>query len=157
MTSLVAGCTGTGPTPAEPDSAANPSEAIATCLREKGWDVTVHPDNSISSEYPEEQDDQFMSDYENCSDQVHPDQPRPPMTEAQAEAYFDALLDVADCVRGLGYRVAEPPSRQAAVEALQQEIIDLGWDPYESAVLGGGTEEEIDDVYRACPQPTRPG
>lgn len=102
-----------------------------------------------------QQEDQYRADYDICVDQVQPDEPRPPMTEEQAETYFDALLEVADCVRGLGYQVAEPPSRQAAVEALQQPIIDLGWDPYEDPVRNAGTEE-IDNVYRACPQPARP-
>jgi hypothetical protein len=156
MVGLLAACAGSAPDPAEPGPAANPSEAIAACLQEKGWDATAHPDNSVSGEVPIEQRDQYLADEEDCLDQVQPDQPRPPMSEQQAEAYFDGLLEVADCVRGLGYEVAEPPSRQAAVEALQQPIINLGWDPYEQPVRGSSTEEEIDGVYRACPQPPWP-
>lgn len=155
VASMIAGCTGEGePSPVEA-TGGNPSVAIAACLQEKGWDVTAHPDNSVSAEIPVQQEDQYRADYDICVDQVQPDEPRPPMTEEQAETYFDALLEVADCVRGLGYQVAEPPSRQAAVEALQQPIIDLGWDPYEDPVRNAGTEE-IDNVYRACPQPARP-
>lgn len=78
------------------------------------------------------------------------------MTDEQAEEYFDALLEVAECVRELGYQVADPPSRQAAVEALQQNVIDLGWDPYEDVTLNAGSNDKTDEVYRECPQPPWP-
>lgn len=156
VTALVAACSGSESDPAPPPLATDqPAEAIAACLRERGWEVTAHPDNSVSANYPREQEERYLEDQADCSSQVQPDAV-PPMTEPQAEKYFDGLLEAADCVRDLGFQVAEPPSRQAAVEALQQPVIDLGWDPYEDAVRGAGSQEELDDVYRTCPQPVRP-
>lgn len=110
----------------------------------------------MSAAVPEEQADQFEADHDDCVNRVQPDEPPPPMNSEQADAYFDRLLDVAACVRALGYQVEEPPSRQAAVEALQQEVINLGWDPYEHPTRTVGSREELNEVYRECPQPTRP-
>src|SRR5690606_7917850 len=118
------------------ESAANgPSlaEALAACVRDKGWDAEPQRDGSVIYSFPEEQRDQFTADRDACNEELGANEPPPPMNEDDAEAMFDALLETAECVRGLGYPVDEPPSRQAAVEALMQPIINLGWDPYEHA------------------------
>lgn len=48
----------------------------------------------------------------------------------------------------------DPPSREAAVEAIMQPIIDLGgWDPFAAPTAAARTQEEINEVYQACPQP----
>lgn len=152
----LAGCSSAGEEDVATDRAgAQPADLIADCLRELGWDVTTHPDNSMSTGgIPDDQRDRFDSDHKQCIQEGGFDQPRPPITEQQASEYFDALLEAGDCVSDLGYLVDDPPSRQAAIEALQQERIDVGWDPYEQVIL---TEpSKLEDVYRECPPPRLP-
>ncbi|HIW62414.1 MAG TPA: hypothetical protein H9881_08160 [Candidatus Stackebrandtia excrementipullorum] len=124
---------------------------MADCLTDKGWNVTAGSDGSLSAETPTEQYEQYESDREDCSAELGYDQPLPVRTAEEAEAYFDALLEAADCVRDLGYTVADPPSRQYAVEQIQQPVIDLGWDPYDA--VRPLSEETIEEVFTACPEP----
>lgn len=78
------------------------------------------------------------------------------MTREQAEAYDEQLFEVAECVRRAGYPVGEPPSRQAAVEALMQPIFDLGGWPYGRLEDSGISPSEPDELYATCPLPARP-
>lgn len=157
---LATACGGTepedppAPTPSETQED-SPAALIAECLRDKGWEVKVHPDNSYSvGGIPQEQVAQFEADDQTCQE-AGDHEPPPPMTQEQAGAYYEALWEVAECVRGQGYDPGEAPSRQAAVEALMAPIIDLrGW-PY-GDLQGIESAQELDELYAACPQPTRP-
>jgi hypothetical protein len=98
--------------------------------------------------------DQFDADDQECQELL--DDPPPSLNAQQAEQYFDALLEAAECISDLGYPVSNPPSRGAAIEALTQPIIDLdGW-PYDDALRSAESGAERDEVYVVCPQPDRP-
>lgn len=160
LVAFVGGCTDSEPdATSQPTTQAtgNPSEVVAACLQGKGWDVTAHPDNSYSvAGLPQDQVSQYEADEEACRSSAGMDQPQPPMTLRQAEEYYDALVEVADCVRDLGYQVDDPPSRRAAVEALMRPTVDLdGW-PYGNDNLRGLSPEEYDELFAACPEPALP-
>lgn len=151
-----AGCTTGDDEPTEtgagPEEMAGPADMVE-CLAGKGWEeVEVKPDGSYIAAVPAEQRSEFEAAERECIAELGLDQPWS-LNEAQAEAYFDALLEAAECVRDMGYDVAEPPSRQAAVEEIMVPPIDLGWDPYEAPVLGAGSGDELDELYAACPRP----
>lgn len=153
---VLAGCSGSQQEEASDQATSYPPvreavELLAECMQERGWDVEVLGDGRLSSEWPSEQADQAESDYASCEREAGLDKPRPPRSKGDAEAYFDALLEAAECVRSLGYDVEEPPSREFAVEELQNEVTDLGWDPY--TAVDNISMETIEEVYAACPPP----
>lgn len=164
LLAMLAACTASGSEsePSSGDARPSPtSEAglMAACLQAKGWDIVVYPDDSygIGDEgIPPEQVDQYFADQDECRNGVGAGQPPPPMTEAQAGKYFDDLVAVAECVRERGYPVGDPPSRQAAIEALMQPTINLGDWPYGPLQNSGITADELNELYAACPLPPRP-
>lgn len=122
---------------------------MAECLTAKGWQVRADPDGGITGgAIPAGQEDSFLEDQAACISEYGYDIPRPPITAEEAETIWDELLAVAECVKGLGYDVAEPPSRGFAVEALQQQPIDLGWWPHDHV-----PPSERDRSYTECPTP----
>lgn len=137
---------GTGPT-----AMAGPTDMV-DCLADKGWETEDNLDGSYRAAVPTEQIDKFNAAERECVEELGLDQPWS-LNEAQAEAYFDALLEAAECVREMGYEVADPPSRQAAIEEIMVPPIDLGWNPYEAPVLGAAAGDELDELFAACPRP----
>lgn len=125
-------------------------ETLAVCMQDLGWEVEVLADGRIDSSYPTTQRDAFEADYDECTQLAGLDEPLPPLTQEEAAEYFEALLAAAECLEDLGYSVADPPSRELAIEELQKEIIDLGWDPYDSAK---SSEDSMTEAYTECPPP----
>jgi hypothetical protein len=136
--------------PGAPPAATEAPTDLVSCLIAQGWDVTANPDGSYLAAVPSDQVDRFQAAEAECIEMFRLDEP---VTESQAEAFFDALLDAAECVRELGYHVDDPPSRRSAVEEIQKPIIDLGWDPYEQPKFTA-SHEEMNEVYLACPPPS---
>lgn len=66
-----------------------------------------------------------------------------------AEMCFDTSLDAAECPRDRGYEIADPPSRQAFVEALVNDE-PPPWYPHHEAMAAGGLLSELE---AECPQP----
>lgn len=126
------------------------AEAVAECLTEKGWDVTVNADHSIISEVPTDQQSQFEADHDECADSVG-SVSELSITQEDAESIWFAMLDAAECVSGLNpdWAPDEPPSQQSAIEALQQSPIDLGgWSPHMNV-----PPEEQEYSNTECPAP----
>jgi hypothetical protein len=119
-------------------------------LADKGWEVVLNPDGSMSAAVPESQASQFTDDQEECMSMLD-DLPRPEMTETLAKLIWSDMLDAADCVAALNsdWTPSEPPSEAAAIEALQKSPIDLGgWEPHMNV-----PPEQHDYSYTECPVP----
>ncbi|MFH1331205.1 MAG: hypothetical protein ABIJ48_11205 [Actinomycetota bacterium] len=73
---------------------------------------------------------------------------QPPSAE-YLSAYYDFLLELAECVEAQGYPVPSPPSRETFVESG-----GAIWHPYERV---GAGEEDFLRLEEACPQtPAQP-
>jgi hypothetical protein len=119
------------------------------CLRDRGWETTVHADGSFSTQVPDDQDDVYHADFEDCQEEAGVHLPPLEVTPKYAGAVYDRLLEVAECVRDLGYHVPDPPSRQAFVDALVAYPIPA-WHPYNSAYEAGGPGSQ-QRVETECP------
>lgn len=125
------------------------------CLTDKGWKVELDEEDGgvfNPEPIPDEQRDRFLADRQACVEKFGYDQ-LPRWTREDAEAYYDALVEAADCVRGLGYPVPEAPSRQTVVENLMNGRLP-GWNPYEDVTRNPESITEINRVFAECPQPS---
>lgn len=128
---------------------------MVRCLSAKGWDVRADADDEVHAEaIPEAQIDQYRADRDACMAEFGYDEP-PSITPEVASGYYDKMLALADCLRGLGYPVPDPPSREAFVE----ELVATGgssWFPYEAVqdAAFAGDADAFREADAACPQPT---
>lgn len=150
---LAVGCSSGGAEPSSAPTADSQPTAMVDCLAGKGWEVTANPDGSYTAGVPTEQVNEFQAAETECIVELGLDEPWS-LTEAEAAAYFDALVAAAECLRDeLGYDIPEPPSRQAAIEEIMTPPIDLGWDPYAGPILGATSGDEYEVIFATCPQP----
>jgi hypothetical protein len=119
------------------------------CMRDRGWETTVNTDGSFRTEVPDDQDEVYHADFEDCQQEAGVHLPPLEVTPEYAGAVYDRLLEVAECVRDLGYHVPDPPSRQAFVDALVAYPIPA-WHPYNSAYDAGGPGAQ-QRVEAECP------
>jgi hypothetical protein len=117
------------------------------CLSDEGWEVEVSWDGGIEFSLPADQTDQFMAAQQVCLERTGYDRPME-YTLEEAASLYDELLEVADCVRDLGYAVADPPSRQAYAEQLARGE-HATWHPYYGA--GATSPDEVREKWEACP------
>jgi hypothetical protein len=150
------GCTATAPGTPEPP--AQPSGDFGTnmvaCLMAKGWDVRTTGDGGFAppAAIPAAQYERWLAEVDACRERFGYNDVT--VTPAMASSFYDKLVASAECLRGLGYGVSQPPSRQAFVEQFAHGEIP-GWAPYvELAAMLGGPGPEFAAVERACPQPT---
>jgi hypothetical protein len=123
------------------------------CLTDLGWEVIDHGDSYESPhDIPDDQFEQYAADVELCEAQFgYDDLPPPYVTRPEAELLYGLLLDVADCIRDLGYDVPDAPSQQAFVEALVTYPIPA-WHPYDS-FYEDNDWSAIGQIERECPTP----
>jgi hypothetical protein len=72
------------------------------------------------------------------------------MTPEQAASEFDDLVKVSQCLESRGFEIADPPSKQAFVEALVAK--NTIWFPYDSILKNGATYAEYQKATKQCPQ-----
>ncbi|WP_199042536.1 hypothetical protein [Glycomyces salinus] len=157
LLTLLCGCSEQDSSTTQENSYAPPAsqwpEDMENCLTDLGWDVEIGSDGRISiRQLPNEQVDQYNEDMRQCESQYGYDLPREPISAEQAEEIWDRFLDAATCIENLGYAVEDPPSRESAIEALQQVPIDLGWDPMQQVKLTG-SDSDLDQAYSECDIP----
>jgi len=148
----LAGCSGgKSATDPQPDPTSDYATNMVNCLAAKGWDVQRNPDGTYSSRYPDEQSDQYDADVAACRAQFGYEELA--VTEEQASNFYDKLVASAECLRGLGYDISDPPSRQSYVETLVGgELPD--WAPYTELLEMAGSAAEVQEAEAACPQPS---
>lgn len=156
----LAACTSTTEEPAAPSSPeetdqwAGDSESweddVVGCLQEKGWDASVAPEGGFEAAFPTDQEEQYRADVEACHDELGDAMDPPPMSSEEVERAYDMLLDVATCVRGLGFEVPEAPSKQAYVEHLVNNGIGP-WHPYDGITEPGDPDSQWREAKEECP------
>jgi len=143
--------------PALPDEPENRSleeqvRDLVRCLNDRGWETEILPgSNTYRTVVPPEQMDRYNADIEECQAEIGVDMSPPQVTPQEASKLYDILLEVADCVRGLGYHVPEAPSRQSFVDDLVSYPVP-SWHPYDPVYESGGSAG-IQRVEAECPIP----
>lgn len=122
------------------------------CMADRGWEVVEQHDGSFAATVPEDRRAAYDADVAACEKESGlSDLPPLAVTVQQAEQLYGYLLEVADCVRDLGYPVPDPPDRQEFVDQLVATSISP-WHPYRGAAAAGGMLE----VEARCPVPDWP-
>lgn len=131
-----------------------PSDAVyqammSRCLTEKGWEVILDSDGpGYQVSHPTDQTEQFDADHEACLESSGFPSDAAQVSAEDAAALYRELVAVAECVRGQGFDVAEPPSETAFVEALVANPIPI-WHPHDVALTGGAST--LLALQQACP------
>jgi hypothetical protein len=159
---------GTSPSPLEEESPEDSSlraqleraelayEAYFYCMVDRGWELTRLGDRWIdgseSGGIPEEQLDAYHADDEECGQQSgRADLGTPSVSAEEAALLYDLLLEVAVCVRDLGYQVPDPPSKQSFVDDLVAYPIPA-WHPHNASTA----PEDRQRIMTQCPVPPLP-
>jgi len=75
-----------------------------------------------------------------------------PITVAQAEDFYTALMAAEQCLRDLGYPISEPPSRQVIVDDVMN--LPMGaWDPWLEILEWQDPQHSWVAAVRECPRP----
>lgn len=123
---------------------------LAGCMKDAGWDVEVHADNSMSAEYPDEQDDAYTAALDSCKAEFGYDVPPPELTTEQLKTLYQANMALAGCLREQGHQINDIPSEQAFIDGSGV------FDPYGELQNPGGsalTEDEYAKLIKICPEP----
>ena len=159
------GADGDGPTGAAFGQEASPPgdggmAAVRDCMVDAGWDVELveQPGGlyGLEGTYPDDQKEQYDRALAACQLEGGMGDGPPPMTADEADEYFDALNETAQCLEGEGFEVPPAPSRQAFIDAATRGDLSL-WDVY-GGFFPENPEEEVDvDAFltaqEACPLP----
>lgn len=115
------------------------------CMDELGWEVTAHPDGGgVGFGGVADQAVGMDSAMEACTDFLGL-RDMDPFTEDFLTLQYDNNLQIADCLRGMGFAVDDPPSREVYV---QQTIAKrwTAWNVHEHVPDG-----QLGTVQRQCP------
>ena len=75
-----------------------------------------------------------------------------PVTPAQAEAFYAALMSAGQCLRDLGYPISEPPSQQAIIAGATNHDPSI-WDPWLEILMWQDPQHSSLRAAAECPQP----
>lgn len=154
---LLTGCSSTSSSPPidyEPGELSGTEQDFATkmaaCLKESGWEVEVHPDNSFGITLQEDQEAAYDAAKSACSESLGFADAPEPLTDAQMKRLYAGLVSLAGCLRDQGYEVQNIPSEQAFLD-------DAVFDPYGEIRDPNRSDAPSDDEYyaliQACPSP----
>lgn len=123
---------------------------IAACMTDRGWSVIVDADGAIELEGSNEQEaGRGEADFASCQADLEKSGVLPTLPPSSNTDYwyaeYDRLLALAECVKGYGYPVIAPPTREQFVD----DAVDR-WHPYAS--LGELTQEQFAQINVDCPQ-----
>lgn len=132
---LLTACSGnSSSTPVEtaPDYLTYPEriDLVVACVEERGFEASSARGFGVRIEYAGEEQGEVATRVEGeCWEDVDERFPAPPPLSHEERYYY--MLDVAECLRNLGYDIPEAPSLEAYVDQMsaEQPSIDL-WDPY---------------------------
>lgn len=138
----LAGCTtGSLATPSDaPDSApAAPEGAglsypervdlVVACVEERGFQASSYEGFGVTIEAAGDAQLDAASEVEgDCWDVVDARYPPPPPMSTEDNYYY--MVDVAECLRELGYDIPEAPTVEAYVDQMSANTVAGFWDPY---------------------------
>jgi len=173
---VTAGCTQTVLESGEAEVSANYSSGtwadrqravdvqVAQCMRTLtglGEDIIfVNPELiAIAVELPAGFDDAATSAavrgaFEVCSIEYPPiPHEDHPISVAQAEAYYTALMASGQCLRELGYPISDPPSRAVIIDDLMSPPWGA-WDPWMEILLWQDPQHSWQTAISECPRPS---
>lgn len=118
------------------------------CIHELGW---VDYDHGIH--VPPQQESDYTTDEQLCSERVESLMPDMQMSEANWRERFQLELKTRSCLIAQGFSISEPPSEQLWVESAQAMAADL-WLPYaEISQIQGLKQADLAALLQACPDP----
>lgn len=116
--------------------------AVASCLREAGWNVKTDGSADITAE----QRPAFMAAREACGATLGELAPVAPLSEAEIRARYAYLLEARDCLIELGYTIGAPPT----LDRFLDSYMSAPWTPFSD--FETTSQAEWDQVNQACPQ-----
>jgi hypothetical protein len=120
--------------------------AVASCLRDAGWNVKTDGVGGFSADITAEQRPAFLAARESCGAALGEPPPLAPASEAEIRARYAYLLEARDCLIDLGYTIGEPPT----LELFLESYTSGPWSPFND--LAPTSQAEWDQVNQACPQ-----
>lgn len=125
------------------------------CMAEKGWMMAIDEEGGLAIDVPVEQGEALEQADRECQEKFGYDQPPPPMTQEEAEVYYEKLLATGECVRDMGFTTPELPSRQSTIESLTQPGRLPNWNPHENLIEEISSYDELIKVTEEeCPFPS---
>lgn len=137
---------------AQPQTVSEYGQDLVDCLRSKGWEAKLTPDEGPGSWYtdvPPAQHDQYLADAQTCQDAL-PKLQDPSKSETLMRKMYDMTAVQNTCLLDKGYSVAEAPSYAAWSDVFRSEGA-ARWDP-----LGDVSQRDRAEAERACPSPDYP-
>lgn len=151
---LVSGCSASGsPSPVEPDGEylAYPEriDLVVACVREQGFNAASYEGYGVRIEAASDAQVEAASRVEGeCWEEVDERYPAPPPLSHEEQYYY--MLDVAECLRELGYDIPEAPSLDAYIDQISpSNTTGNFWDPYYILSRRGVNTYEIE--REKCP------
>jgi len=114
-------------------------DLVVACVEERGFEASSYRGFGVRIEYAGKEQEEIATRAEGeCWEEVEQRFPAPPPLSHEERYYY--MLDVAECLRDLGYDIPEAPSLEAYVDQMSADrpSIDL-WDPY-SILMGRGVD-----------------
>lgn len=127
------------------------SDSYVTCLRQNGIHAELMPDGAVFWIAPENQLEAYDAIDARClaeAEERFPLAPAPTTSEEIA-AFYEQLLETAQCLIREGYEPPPAPSLQTFVETFHEA--EGPWHPYQS--IRSLNAEEWHRINEACPQP----
>ena len=118
--------------------------AVASCLRDAGWNVETDGSADITAE----QRPAFMAARESCGATLGELPPSAPLSEAEIRARYAYLLEARDCLIELGYTIGAP----ATLDHFLDSYATGPWTPFNDLADQTTSQAEWEQANQACPQ-----
>lgn len=117
---------------------------LADCLRDKGIDAEIQPDGGMRYDYGTvDRKPVFDAAMAACEQEIGPAPTPEQLTQAEISDRYAYLLEMRECLIGLGYPVSDPPSERTFIATW-----DTGpWSPYLDV-----PSEAFAEAEAQCPQ-----
>ena len=121
--------------------------AVASCLRDAGWNVNADGVGG-SADITAEQRPAFLAARESCGATLGEPPPPVPVSEAEIRARYAYLLEARDCLIDLGYAIGAP----ATLDHFLDSYASGPWSPFNDLADQTTSQAEWEQANQACPQ-----
>lgn len=126
------------------------AERMIACMEESGWEASMEWDGTIvGPEMTKELTTQWVDASLVCGEETgfHGGE----LNDEQVQALYEQEIAEAECLRGLGYGVEQPPSLQTYIDTHASADQYYAYASLDFAATG---QSKMQEVYAACPPPT---